>query len=112
MEAVARNRRIAPQPCMVAYTYARDADMGNLWLEVEGVETGVRRRCLVVDLPRSGRDKVSLIRRGVLVELDPDSGQDICGASWSGRARDCRVRVRRVSAVVGRVLQKRAFSVY
>lgn len=112
MEAVARNRGIAPAPCMIAYTHAANADMGVLWLEVEGVETGVRRRCLAVDLPRPGRDKANLIRRDILVELDHESGRALCGAAWSGKATECRVRVRRVSAVAGRVLQKRSFYAY
>lgn len=93
MEAVARTRGIDPQPCMIAYTHATDADMGVLWLEVEGVASGVRRRCLTVDLPRE-RDKAGLIRRDILVELDHESGQALCGAAWSGKATECRVRVR------------------
>jgi hypothetical protein len=96
---------------MIAYTHARDADMGIRWLEVEGVRTGVRRRCLVTDLPRPGRDKRNLIRRGILVELDAESGQAVCGAAWSGKASECPVRVRVVAAVVGQVLQQRRFYV-
>lgn len=109
MENVARNRGIAPQPCMVAYTHATDADMGTRWLEVEGVGSGVRRRCLTVDLPRPGKDKRNLIRRGILVEIDYANSRDICGAAWSGKATECPVRVRAVSAVVGRVFQQRRF---
>lgn len=109
MAQVARNRGIPPQSCMVAYTHATDADMGVTWLEVEGRETGVRRRCLVTDLPRPGRDKANLIRRGVIVELDAESGRIVCGASWSGKASECPVRVRVVSVVVGRVFQRRSF---
>lgn len=105
MRAVARNRGIAPQPCMVAYTHATDADMGVTWLEVEGVRTGARLRCLVTDLPRPGRDKRNLIRRGVLVELDAESGRVVCGATWSGKASECPVRVRVAPMVMGRVLR-------
>lgn len=94
MRTVARNRGIEPQPCMVAYTYARDEDMGRLWLEIEGVRTGVKRRCLAIDLPRPGKDKQNLIRRGILIELDAESSRDICGAAWSGKASACPVRVR------------------
>lgn len=111
MERVARNRGIEPQPCMVAYTHAKDEDMGVRWLEVEGLATGVTRRCLVIDLPRPGRDKVSLIRRGVLVEIDANSSRAICGAAWRGKASECPVRVRAAPAVVGRVLQGRGFYV-
>ena len=107
MENVARNRGIAPEPCMIAYTHATAADMGVTWLEVKGVRTGVRKRCLTVDMPRPGRDKANLIRRGVLVELDAESGQAVCGASWSGKATECPVRVRVAPAVVGRVLKVR-----
>lgn len=112
MENVARNRGIPPAACMIASTHATDADMGVTWLEVEGVRTGVKRRCLTVDLPRPGRDKANLIRRGVLVELDHASSRDICGASWSGKATECPVRVRTAPAVVGRVFQQRRFYAY
>lgn len=90
MEHVARTRQIAPQPCMVAYTHARDADMGQLWLRVAGPAGMVD--CLIVDLPRPGKDKQNLIRRGVIVELGY-ANRWICGAGWTGRATDCRVRV-------------------
>lgn len=111
MENVARNRGIVPQPCMIAYTHATAADMGVRWLEVEGRDTGVRLRCLTVDLPRPGRDKANLIRRGVLVELDAESGRAVCGASWSGKATECPVRVRAAPMVVGKVFQQRRFYV-
>lgn len=96
MTQVARNRGIEPQPCMVAYTYAEADDMGKLWLDVEGVTTGVKRRCLVVDMPRV-RDRPNLIRRGALVEIDAASSRAICGAAWRGKASECPVRVRVVS---------------
>lgn len=110
MERVSRNRGIPPQPCMVAYTYARDEDMGKLWLEVEGLTTGVKRRCLAVDLPKPGRDKANLIRRGIIIELDAHSGETICGAAWHGKATECPVRVRKAQS--GRVPQKRGFYAY
>ena len=110
MRTVARNRGIEPQPCMVAYTYAEDKDMGKLWLDVEGVATGVRRRCLTVDLPRPGRDKANLVRRNILVELDANSARSICGAAWRGKASECPVRVRVVDTNKrGCVPQKRMF---
>lgn len=99
MRTVARNRGIEPVGCMVAYTHARDADMGKLWLDVEGVTTGVKRRCLTVDLPRPGRDKANLVRRGIIIELDAHSGETICGAAWRGKASECPVRVRKVIVV-------------
>lgn len=112
MARVARNRGIAPTDCMVAYTHARDEDMGARWLDVEGLATGVTRRCLVVDLPRPGRDKANLIRRGILVELDAASSRAICGAAWRGKASECPVRVRVVPAVVGQIFQQRRFYDY
>jgi len=93
MARVARNRGIAPQPCMVAWTHADDADMGRTWLLVEGVRTGVRKRCLVVDLPHP-RDRPNLMRRGILVELDARSSLAICPPGWDGAARLCAVRVK------------------
>lgn len=93
MARVARNRGIPWQPCMVAYTYAKDADMGRVWLRVEGVKTGIGFRCLVVDIPRPGKDKANLIKRGIIVELDFRSSQAICGLHWRGAARECPVRV-------------------
>lgn len=109
MEAVAHNRGIPPTDCMVAYTYAEAEDMGKLWLEVEGIATGVRRRCLTADLPRP-HDRPNLIRRNVLVELDANSARSICGAAWRGKASECPVRVRAVQS--GRVPQGRGFYDY
>jgi hypothetical protein len=90
MERVADNRGIPHQPCMVAWTAAQDSDIGERWLTVAG--PGGAARCLVVDLPHP-RDRGALERRGILVELGYHS-RWICGPGWSGRARDCPVRVR------------------
>jgi hypothetical protein len=90
MERVAANRGIAPQACMVAWTAATDADIGERSLIVHG--PGGAARCLVIDLPQA-KDRPALQRRGILVELGYDS-RWICGPGWSGRARDCLVRVR------------------
>lgn len=112
MEQVARNRGIEPTDCMVAYTYAEADDMGTLWLEVEGLVTGVKRRCLTVDMPRPV-DRPNLVRRGILIELDAVSGRDICGPAWRGKASECPVRVQVVSTnKQGRVPQKRGFYAY
>jgi hypothetical protein len=92
MQKVALNRRIAPQSCMVAWTHARARDMGETWLDVEGIETGKRLRCLVVDLPHP-KDRPNLIRRGIMVELDYRSSLQICPSGWGGAARECAVRV-------------------
>lgn len=89
MERVARNRGIPPQACMVAWTYARAADIGRTWLRIAGPAGAIE--CLVVDLPQD-RDRPGLIKRGVVVELGYRN-RWICGAHWSGRARDCKVRV-------------------
>ena len=89
MEHVADVRGIARQDCMVAWTQADARDIGTTWLRVVGPYGAVD--CLVVDLPRD-RDRAALERRGIVVELGfPSRG--ICGEGWSGRARDCRVRV-------------------
>ena len=90
MSGVARTRQIAPQPCMVAYTHARDADMGALWLRVAGTAGMVD--CLVSDLPRPGQDKQNLIRRGIVIELNWES-RWLCGPHWTGNARECKVSV-------------------
>jgi hypothetical protein len=91
MDDVANNRGIAHHPHMAAYTYARNRDMGRLWLHVEGPAGAAD--FLVIDLPRPGKDKANLIKRGVVAELDHASGFLICGPRWTGRARDCEVRV-------------------
>lgn len=109
MAQVARNRGIEPQLCMIAYTYARDEDMGKLWLEVEGIKTGIKRRCLVVDLPRE-KDRVNLVRRNILVEIDAASSVAICSPSWRGKASECPVRVRKIQ--VATIPQRRAFHAY
>lgn len=89
MERVAARRHIAPAPCMVAWTYARDADIGETWLRIVG-PTGALE-CLVIDLPQK-RDRPGLVERDVEVELGYPS-RWICGKGWTGRARDCPVRV-------------------
>jgi hypothetical protein len=93
MERTATLRGIAWQPCMVAWTYAEDEDMGRKVITVEGVKTGVRKSCLVVDLPQPF-DREALDRRGVAVEMDYHSSLAVCGASWEGAARECPVRWR------------------
>ena len=90
MANVAHNRNIEPRACMVAYTRAVDADMGRLWLWVEGPAGAAE--CLVVDLPEDV-DRAALVRRGILVELDYQSGTRVCGVRWTGNARECPVRV-------------------
>lgn len=92
MQQVAANRGIPVQPCMVAWTAARESDIGETWLWVEG-PTGTRLRCLVVDLPET-RDRPALVRRRILVELNFGSGADICGGRWAGKATECPVKVR------------------
>lgn len=91
MERVAVVRGIAWESCMVAWTYAEDADMGRRWVVVEGVLTGVRKSCKVVDLPQPF-DREALDRRGVALELDWHSGIAICGEGWRGAARECPIR--------------------
>jgi len=90
MESVARRRGIPWQECMVAWTYARDKDIGRTWLHVEG--PAGEANCLVIDLPRPGRDKRNLIARDIEVELGYRSGARVCGRRWQGRAVECKVR--------------------
>lgn len=90
MGQTATIRGIVRRPHMAAYTFARDADMGRLWLHIRG--PAGEADFLVVDLPQP-RDKQSLIKRGVVAELDAASGPLICGEGWTGRARDCPVKV-------------------
>lgn len=91
MSRVAARRGIPWQPHMAAYTYATDADMGRLWLHIKG--PAGEATFLVVDLPRPGKDKQALERCGVVAEVDYQSGALVCGKHWSGRARDCKVRI-------------------
>jgi len=91
MGDVANNRGIAWAPHMAAFTYARDADMGVLWLHIVGPAGAAD--FLVVDLPRPGKDKQGLIARGVVAEVDFLSGELICGKRWRGKASECPVRV-------------------
>lgn len=89
MERVAARRGIAAQDCMVAFTAATDADIGVTWLRIVG--PGGAADCLAIDLPQD-RDKAALEARGILVELGY-ANRGLCGAGWSGRARDCQVNV-------------------
>lgn len=94
MSRVAAKRGIAWAPHMAAYTFARDEDMGRLHIYIQGPVGGAD--FLVVDLPQPGRDKRNLIERGVIAEMDYGSGFLICGKGWTGRARDCPVKVWRL----------------
>lgn len=77
--------------CYVAYTLAHDQDMARLWVQIAGPRGTVR--CLVVDLPDDSQgDRERLIGREVWAELGWPS-RWICPAGWTGRARDCRVRI-------------------
>jgi len=89
MERVAAHRHITPAPCMVAWTHAQDRDIGRTWLHVEG--PAGEADCLVVDLPQDA-DRPGLVERDIEVELGWRN-RGICGRDWSGRARDCPVRV-------------------
>lgn len=89
MEKTADVRGLAHRPCMVAWTAAADADIGETWLRVAGPAGALD--CLVIDLPQR-RDRPALERRGIVVELGYPS-RWICGTGWSGRARDCKVKV-------------------
>lgn len=90
MSRVALNRGIEPSQHMAAYTYAENSDMGKLWLHIEGPSEGAD--FLVVDLPHP-KDKRNLISRGVVAEVDYNSGHLICGVNWTGRAKDCEIKV-------------------
>jgi len=97
MEDRARAHHAPPAPCYAAYTLARDADMARLWLHIVGPAGAID--CLVVDLPNDSLGhRQPLIRRGVWAELGYP-WRWICGKGWTGRARDCPVRiwVRRMS---------------
>lgn len=96
MGRTATNRGIAWAPHMAAYTFARDEDMGQLWLHIQG--PAGEADFLVVDLPQPGRDKRSLVERGVVAEMDYASGELVCGVGWTGRARDCKIKVWRLDA--------------
>lgn len=89
MEERARVRNAPPAECYVAYTLAHDDDMARLWLRVAGPAGALE--CLVVDLPHP-RDRPALVKRGIVVELGYEN-RWICGHAWSGRARECPVRI-------------------
>lgn len=80
-----------PAPCYVSYTLAHDRDMARLWLRIAGPAGTIT--CMVVDLPDDSHgDRQPLINRGVWAEIGWRQ-RWICGAGWSGRARDCPVKV-------------------
>lgn len=92
MERTADIRAIPRQPCLVAWTQAHDADVGTAWLRVVGPAGSLT--CLVVDLPQAS-DRSALQKRNIIVELGY-ANRWICGPTWTGRARDCKVRVMRI----------------
>ena len=77
MERVARHRGIPPASCMVA-SFRLPLER---WVDVRGQRTGVRRRCLVVDICRPGPECRRIRQRRIVVELDYLSNRAICGAS-------------------------------
>ena len=84
-EQVAARRGMAAQSCMVAHP---TAPIGS-WLLVEGK---ARLRCQVVDTSApADRARHIRLRR---IEVDPASGAKLCGARWTGNARECKVKVR------------------
>lgn len=90
MQRVARVRHIPAEPCMVALTSARRITGGQHVLVV-GKRTGTARWCVVVDLPQD-RDRKALEQRKIVVELDRESAQAICGSVMEG-PRQCPVLV-------------------
>lgn len=84
----------APAPCYVSYTLARDRDMGRLWLRIAGPAGTIT--CMVVDLPDDSKGhRGPLIGRRVYAEIGYNE-RWICGQGWTGRARDCPVKVWRL----------------
>jgi hypothetical protein len=83
---VAMRRQLPQATCYVA---SPQHDIGS-WLLVEGVKTGVRRRCLVADTSQPW-DRQRHVRTR-LIELDYDSAGAICGSTRLPN-RDCPVRV-------------------
>ena len=83
---VAMRRQLPQATCYVA---SPQHDIGS-WLLVEGVKTGVRRRCLVADTSQPWDYERHVRMR--LIELDYDSAGAICGSTRLPN-RDCPVRV-------------------
>lgn len=75
MQRVGRNRGMSAN-CMVAHTYH---GLGT-WVVVRGVRLGRSLRCLVVDVP-APRDRASIIRRNIIVELSHEDSRYICGST-------------------------------
>src|SRR5687768_1962129 len=88
MEHMSAKRGLPVAACMAAHP---TAGIGN-WILVEGVRTGVRKRCRVVDTSQEW-DRARHIRTG-LVELDFDSAHAICPPGWDGASRLCPVKVK------------------
>jgi len=60
-------------------------------ITVRSVRRGTSWRCVVVDIPHP-RDRASIIRRGIIVELTPRGAMHICG-SVNEPPRQCPVEV-------------------
>ncbi len=96
MGRVADNRGIPRQNCMISYTEATDASLGNLWLLVVSDIDGDSAWCLVVDLPQR-KHYAGIRSRGIVVELDLGSARRLCNISYAGQEppRACPVTVYR-----------------
>jgi hypothetical protein len=84
---VAMRRQLPVAACYVA---SPSHEIGS-WLLVEGVRTGIARRCLVADTSQPW-DRARHLRTR-LIELDYASAGAICGSTRLPN-RDCPVRVR------------------
>lgn len=80
MERVSRVRGLPVVPCMVASPYHR---IGT-WLTVTSARRGKTLTCRVTDVPHP-RDRASIIRRRIVVELDFRSARILCGIEYVGQ---------------------------
>lgn len=91
MQRVARVRGLPDTGCLIASPFHTIGD--------HAVVTSTRGslNCLVVDVPHP-RDRPSIIRRGIVAELDFESARLLCGIRFAGQEppRNCPVSVREV----------------
>lgn len=79
MQQVAVNRGLTPGPCDVAATYA---PYGS-YVRVGSLVTGRWKMCRVIDYP-ADKDRLTIINRGIIVELPHELAAELCGeyATW------------------------------
>lgn len=90
MERVSRNRDMDIVDCMIASPFHK---IGH-WVYVESKKNNKVKLCRVTDVPQPA-DRASIIRRGIIAELDFTSAKELCNIKRVNEAppRQCPITI-------------------